>query len=125
MKIQENYFNKKLIGFDHEFLELKNLVDNNNLQSLEKTSKTHPNLYPIEKKLTQFGWDSKKCNGHNSEEIFNKINRRNKNKPFALIAKTIKGYPISYMMNKPIWHYKSPDKKQYQKAIMELDKKKI
>ena len=33
-------------------LKLKNvimIIDNNNLQSLEKTSKTHPNLYPIEK----------------------------------------------------------------------------
>ena len=35
-------------------LRLNNLVliiDNNNLQSLEKTSVTHPFLYPIEKNL--------------------------------------------------------------------------
>ena len=90
---------------------------------MEKTSRTHPDLYPIEKKLNQFGWSSQKCNGHNSKEIYEKIINRNKKRPFALIAKTIKGYPISYMMHKPIWHYKSPDKIQYLQAIKELDKK--
>lgn len=107
-------------------LKLNNIIiiiDNNNLQSLEKTSRTHPDLYPIEKKLNQFGWSSQKCNGHNSKEIYEKIINRNKKRPFALIAKTIKGYPISYMMHKPIWHYKSPDKIQYLQAIKELDKK--
>ena len=52
-----------------------------------------------------------------------KFINRDKKKPFALIAETIKGYPVSYMMNKPIWHYKSPDKKQYLIAIKDLDKK--
>ena len=105
-------------------LKLNNIIvviDNNDLQSLEKTSNTHPNLYPIEKKLSQFGWHSQKCNGHNAKEIFHKITRRNKKKPFALIAKTIKGYPISFMKNKPIWHYKSPDKEEYIQAIKELN----
>ena len=104
-------------------LRLNNLVliiDNNNLQSLEKTSVTHPFLYPIEKKFESFGWYSKKCNGHNSEEIFNLIKKRDKRKPMALVAKTIKGYPVSFMKNVPMWHYKSPSKEEYKKAKKEL-----
>jgi len=104
-------------------LKLNNVilvVDNNNLQSLEKTSKSHPNLYPIEKKFQSFGWHSEICNGHNSNDIFNKIKNKNKNKPFALIAKTIKGYPISFMRHKPIWHYKSPNKNEFMAAMSEL-----
>lgn len=104
-------------------LKLSNLilvVDNNNLQSLEKTSDTHPHLYPLEKKFKSFGWDSIICNGHNSNDIYNKIKKRDKNKPFALIAKTIKGYPVSFMKNVPIWHYRSPDKDEYNKAMREL-----
>ena len=46
---------------------------------------------------------------------------RKRNKPLAIVAKTIKGYPVSFMMKKPIWHYKSPDKVEYQKAINEID----
>lgn len=106
-------------------LKLKNIIiviDNNNLQSSTWATDTHPTLYPIDKKFLEFGWEVKKCNGHNSEDIYKKINSRSKNKPFALIAKTIKGYPISYMKNVPNWHYRSPNKDEYLKAIKEIDK---
>jgi len=105
--------------------KLKNiilLVDNNNLQSATKTNKTHPTLYPIEKKFTSFGWEVKKCNGHDPEDIEKKIMSRKTKKPFALIAKTIKGYPISFMKNNPEWHYRSPSPKEYVSSIEELDK---
>ena len=106
-------------------LNLNNLVviiDNNNLQSFEQTSKSHPNLYPIEKKFREFGWESHKCNGHDVKEIIKKINAHKKEKPLALIAKTIKGYPINFMMNQPIWHYRSPSKSEYENAIKQLQK---
>tara|TARA_B100001250_G_C19813846_1_gene797159 strand:+ start:873 stop:1670 length:798 start_codon:yes stop_codon:yes gene_type:complete len=107
-------------------LKLNNVVvvvDNNNLQSFEKTSVSHPGLYPIEKKFREFGWDSQKCDGHNAKEIYEKIKYRDKSKPYALIAKTIKGYPVSYMMNVPIWHYRSPNKNEYLTALKEIDEK--
>jgi transketolase len=47
--------------------------------------------------------------------------RKNK-KPFALICKTIKGYPISFMKNVPYWHYRSPNESEYKKALKELKK---
>lgn len=106
-------------------LKLKNviiIIDNNNLQSLEQVSKTHPNLYPMEEKFKNFGWQSLTCDGHNSKEIYNKIKNKNLNKPLALIAKTIKGYPISFMKNVPNWHYRSPNKLELEMAIKELDK---
>ena len=46
----------------------------------------------------------------------------NSSKPFVLVAKTIKGYPISYMKNSPKWHYRSPNKKEYLQAIKEITK---
>ena len=95
------------------------IIDNNNLQSSTKTTDTHPSLYPIDKKLKTFGWDVKNCNGHNSQEIEKKINLKSK-KPFALVAKTIKGYPISFMKNQPEWHYRSPNKKELEKALKEI-----
>ena len=106
-------------------LKLNNIVmvvDNNDFQSLEKSSKSHPALYPIDEKFKAFGWDTKICDGHNVNKILVSILKRKKNKPFCLIAKTIKGYPISFMKNKPIWHYKSPSKLEHKKAMKELDK---
>ena len=105
-------------------LKLKNIIfiiDNNNFQSAMKTTDTHPTLYPIDKKFSSFGWDAAKCNGHNSKDIYDKIKKRSKKKPFALIAKTIKGYPVSFMKNVPKWHYRSPNKVEYLKAIEEIN----
>ena len=54
------------------------------------------------------------------KKFIKKLLKEKKNKPFALIAKTIKGYPISFMKNIPIWHYRSPTIEEYNKAIKEL-----
>ena len=104
-------------------LNLKNIIaiiDNNDLQSLERSSIATPSIYPIDKKFKNFGWDSKICDGHNTEEIVKTILNRDKSKPFCLVAKTTKGYPVSYMKNNPIWHYRSPSKDEFLVAISEL-----
>jgi len=105
-------------------LKLKNIiaiVDNNNLQTSTWATDPHPTLYPIDKKFKSFGWDVARCDGHNSNDIYNKIKLRSLKKPFALIAKTIKGYPISFMKNVPKWHYRAPNKIEYLKAIKEIN----
>ena len=98
------------------------IVDNNNLQSATSNLDTHPNLKPIKKKFKSFGWDCDVCDGHNEKIIKSKILKRNKKKPFALIAKTIKGNPISFMKNVPLWHYRSPSKKEFDHALKQIKK---
>lgn len=104
-------------------INLKNIIiviDNNGLQSSTWSKDTHPTLNPIDKKFKSFGWEVAICDGHNTFDIFKKILNRTKKKPFALIANTIKGYPISFMKNNPKWHYRSPKKEEYKLAIFEL-----
>jgi transketolase len=105
-------------------LNLNNIIaviDNNDLQSLERTSVMHPSMYPIEEKFKSFGWDCKTCNGHDTKKIVATILNRKKNKPFCLVARTIKGYPISFMKNNPIWHYRSPSMHEFSLAMKELE----
>ena len=45
-----------------------------------------------------------------------------KKKPFFIVANTIKGKGVSFMENKPIWHYMSPTKKEYEIAKKEIEK---
>jgi transketolase len=97
-------------------------IDNNGLQSSTFSKDTHPTLMPITNKLKAFGWTVKSCNGHNVNEIYKHSIMREKNKPFALVCNTIKGFPIPYMMNIPMWHYRSPNTKEYKSAINYLDK---
>ena len=47
-------------------------------------------------------------------------NRENK-KPLMIIGNTIKGKGVSFMENKPIWHYRSPNQEEYKVAIRELN----
>ena len=99
------------------------LVDNNDLQSATRATETHPSLYPIKNKFISFGWDSHDCNGHDPVSIIKILKKKKINKPLCLVAKTIKGYPISFMKNVPIWHYRSPSKSEYILAIKEIESK--
>jgi transketolase len=38
-----------------------------------------------------------------------------------VVAKTVKGKGISYMENVPIWHYRSPNKAEYEQGVRELE----
>lgn len=96
------------------------IVDNNDLQSATRATDTHPTLYPLDKKFKSFGWETTICNGHSSKDLKSKILKRSKKKPFVLIAKTIKGYPVSFMKDVPHWHYRSPTKNEYLQAIKEI-----
>jgi len=104
-------------------LKLTNLiafVDNNDFQSLGRTSETHPSFYPLDRKLEAFGWEVAEVNGHNAGALFHAVTRRKGNRPFAIIAKTTKGRGVSYMESVPIWHYRAPNAEEYKKAIDEL-----
>jgi transketolase len=38
-----------------------------------------------------------------------------------VVAHTTKGKGVSYMENVPMWHYRSPNKEEYAKALAELE----
>lgn len=82
--------------------------------------------YHIEKYVDRFrgfGFEVITIDGHNLGEITNAFDKavNNKNgKPFAIIAKTIKGKGISFLENKDGWHGKALKKDELQKALNEL-----
>jgi len=97
-------------------------VDNNDFQSLGRTSVTHPSFYPLAEKFAAFGWETAEVDGHDSAAVFDAISARSGKTPFMLCAKTTKGKGVSYMENVPIWHYRSPSKQEYQQAVIELER---
>jgi transketolase len=106
-------------------LRLDNLVaaiDNNDFQSLGRTSETHPSFYPLVDKFVAFGWECVEVEGHDAGAIFEAVSGRKGGRPFMLVAKTTKGKGVSYMENVPIWHYRSPNKDEYRRAVEELEK---
>jgi len=105
-------------------LNLNNLVcflDHNGSQSFGHTKTTHPKFYPIKEKILSFNWSCQEVNGHDVDSIKKGIDYLDNEKPQMLICNTIKGKGVSFMENKPIWHYRSPNKDEYNLAIKELD----
>jgi transketolase len=105
-------------------LKLANIVafvDNNDFQSLGRTSETHPSFYPLGDKFRAFGWEVMEIDGHDPQAIYDAVTSRGGTKPLMVVARTTKGKGVSYMENVPIWHYRSPNKDEYAKAIAELE----
>lgn len=99
------------------------IVDNNNLQIDGEISKVM-NSYPIDEKFEKFGFNVINIDGHNFDEIINAFEnaKKIKDKPTAIIAKTIKGKGVSFMENQADWHGKAPNDEQYAIAMKELKK---
>jgi transketolase len=95
-------------------------IDNNDFQSLGRTSETHPSFYPLTDKFAAFGWETLEVKGHDAEAISEAVMARRGGKPMAVICKTVKGRGVSYMENVPIWHYRAPNKDEYRQALEEL-----
>ena len=97
------------------------VIDNNDFQSLGRTSETHPSFYPLESKFAAFGWEVASVDGHDGAALFETIRNRSAEKPLAVIAKTTKGKGVSYMENVPLWHYRAPNPEEYRRALADIE----
>lgn len=98
------------------------IVDYNHVQENGPTNEIK-NLEPLAKKWESFGWHVVECNGHDFGELFRTFDAFGtiKNKPFVVIAHTIKGEGVSYMKNSAKWHGKAPNEEQLKTALSEID----
>ena len=96
-------------------------IDFNGLQIDGDVTKVM-NPTPLDEKFKAFGWNVTVIDGHSFDEIANALEMAKKSdKPFAIIAKTVKGKGVSFMENKAEWHGSAPNKEQYEQAMQELE----
>lgn len=97
------------------------IVDYNHFQSCGSTEEILP-LEPLADKWKAFGWRVLEMNGHNMDDIVNKLEMACMfiGKPTVIIAHTVKGKGVSYMENDNTWHQKTPTEEQYIQAMKEL-----
>lgn len=106
----------------HQLNNLIAVVDHNGCCSTDYM-KDCINLEPLDEKWRAFGWDVTVVDGHSFEEmlsVFNDLHNRKSNRPFMIIAKTIKGKGISFMESNPDWHHAVPKGEQIKIAREEL-----
>ena len=74
----------------------------------------------MELKFKSFGWESKTVNGHSVEQLIDSLQYRPIDKPYALIAETVKGKGVSFMENNKLWHQAVLSEEQYKTAYAEI-----
>ena len=77
---------------------------------------------PIDKKFEAFGFEVMSIDGNDFDEIEKAMDaaRACKGKPFAIVAKTVKGKGVSFMENQAGWHGKAPNQAEYEAALQEV-----
>lgn len=96
------------------------IVDRNKLQ-IDGCTESVMALGDVSIKIKGFGWDVIEINGHDYNEIYDAVELAKKsNKPFAIVANTVKGKGISFMENQAGWHGKAPSDEQLAQALEEL-----
>ncbi len=105
----------------HKMANLTVFVDNNNYQSggsVEEVS----GPYPIAEKWESFGWHVQSIDGHDISQILEAIEKAKAvtDRPSAIIAKTVKGQGLSYMIGDNTWHKRVYTDAEYEQAMKEL-----
>jgi len=97
------------------------IVDYNKIQENGPVSEIK-SLDPLIDKWKSFGWHAVEIIGHNFKQLIAALDEFDtvKDKPFVIIAHTIKGKGISFMEGNCNWHGKAPNDKQLEEALLEL-----
>lgn len=95
------------------------IIDRNHL-SYDGDTEEVMALEDLGAKLSSFGWNVIKCNGHSTFELLKAFEARKKGMPNIIIADTIKGKGVSFAENQREWHHGSITTEQYELARKEI-----
>jgi transketolase len=96
-------------------------VDNNGIQSGGSIDQVS-GLNPILPKWEAFGWHCQEIDGHNFAQILQagENAKANTEQPSLVLAHTIKGKGVPYMIGDNSWHKRVPTKEQFEEAMRAL-----
>lgn len=105
----------------HGLDNLVGIVDCNRLQ-IDGPVAEVMNVEPLEEKYRGFGWDVRRIDGHDMQQVVEALEsaKANSGRPLVLLADTVKGKGVSFMENIAGWHGKSPNSEELAKGLNEL-----
>jgi transketolase len=107
----------------HQLKNLIAIVDRNRLQSIKSTEETLA-LEPFADKWRAFGWRVLEVDAHNHDQLegaLARFNTKYESRPTVVLANSIKGRGVSFMENSVLWHYRSPQGEELEKALAEVE----
>jgi transketolase len=108
----------------HRLDRLVAIVDYNKIQSLGRVEEVLE-LEPFAAKWQSFGWGVTEVDGHDISQLRETLRQMplQHRRPSCVIAHTIKGRGVSFMEDKLLWHYRSPDDDEFERAVRELEER--
>jgi len=103
----------------YELHSLTAVVDRNRLQQGARTEDTKV-LEPLDEKLTSFGFETRRIDGHDYTALVQALAPSTTGKPVAVVADTVKGKGVSFIEDRVEWHHKVPSEDQASRALEEL-----
>jgi len=95
------------------------IVDRNGLQ-YDGDTESIMALEDLEAKWKSFGWETVAVDGHDVSALSEALSHRTE-KPYAVIARTVKGKGVSFMENAPQWHNGVVTQKMFEQAAAEVE----
>lgn len=97
------------------------IVDRNRYQNDGKTEEIMP-LEPLANKWCSFRWNVIEIDGHDFAQIDGAFAEADScpDRPTLILAHTIKGKGVSYLLDQSTLHYTPPNQEQYKLAMREL-----
>ena len=96
------------------------IVDLNGLQGFGSTREV-ADLSPLAEKFRAFGVTTCEVDGHHCADLAAALQQTPSSGPLVIIAKTIKGFGVSFMENRLEWHYLPMSPEQFEVARREVE----
>ncbi len=113
-----------MMAAQHKLSNLTAIVDYNRVQALGRMENVIE-MEPFAEKLKNFHWAVRTIDGHNHEDIERTLKAVpfEEEKPSFILARTVKGKPISWMEGTVSCHYGAVNDEQLGSALKELEEK--
>ncbi len=110
-----------LFAGHHQLDNLIVIIDANNIQSLGRVEEVL-DLTSLQEKWQACRWAVREIDGHDISQIRSALVDVpfSRGLPSCIIANTVKGKGVSFMQDDLLWHYRSPDEREFVAALAEL-----
>lgn len=105
----------------HYHLANLTVIIDRNYMSVDGNTEDLMAQLDMQKKFESFGWEAASVDGHNISQLLEALTNRPFNKPYAIIANTVKGKGVSFIENNKEWHQKELTENLYRQAIEEIN----
>lgn len=113
---------ESFISAAHYKLDNLTVIIDRNYMSVDGNTEELMAQLDMQKKMEAFGWESVTIDGHDIHQLIEALSHKPQGRPYAIIAKTVKGKGVSFIENNKSWHQSVLNENQYQQAVEEIKK---